>query len=149
MTGVDVLGVIGQGVLGPAIASQAIDILRHWDSPLTKWLKPESADRVIKLIRSGTAVLNSAGILWVWDPTIGTLTISGLTAANVAGFLGLMWQNYKLQDVFDMLASHRRAVGEKPIAAATLVEMKKAGGTEFVAIDPSGKIEAAKEDTKP
>jgi hypothetical protein len=143
---IDIAGAFGQGIVGPYLVSFFVDKIRHSNLPLTKWLKPESTTAVIRFIRAGTALLNTAGIMFAWDPA-GVITISGVTLDNGVGASLILLQNYALQDAFDAKFMIRRATGESTLVAATAIEAKK-GDVDVVAVDTKGKVAAAQEAEK-
>lgn len=142
-------GALTQSLVGSYFTSWILDKIRHSKLPFTQWIKPETADWIIKTIRAILAFAGSAGILYVWDPAEGVLTISGLTGPHLLEFGRIMALNYVALAISDNRMAHSRAVGEAPIVAAPPAEIR-AAGAPVLAVDTAGKIEAAqtKEDSK-
>lgn len=137
-------GALTQGVVFSYASSLIVDKIRHSNWRIAQWLKPETADWIIKVLRAGVSLANSAGILYVWDPAEGVLTISGLTIPHLLEFGRIGIFNYVVMALSEPRAAATRVAGETPIVAATQSEVRTAGA-DVIAVDKSGTIEAAQE----
>src|SRR6185436_15075792 len=87
-------GALTQGVVFSYFSTLILDKIRHSNWQIAQWLKPETANWIVKGIRGAVSFANSAGILYVWDPSEGVLTISGLTLPHLLEFGRIAIFNY-------------------------------------------------------
>jgi hypothetical protein len=79
------------------IASYLLQTLKASQHAALKWIAKDRPG-VLRSLSALLAALAAAGISWQWVPDTGTLTVSGITASGVAGFLWTWGKQYLLQD---------------------------------------------------
>ncbi len=62
-------------------------------------LTPQSSERFKQVVGGIAATVASLGITYHYDPTLGVLTIGGLTLASIGNFAWVWAQNFVTQQV--------------------------------------------------
>jgi hypothetical protein len=84
-------------VVGSGIAVYALQILKG-----AKWFPPiseQSQNHILRIWSAIVAALTALGIAATFDPTVGVLTITGLTITSIQHFAGAWIRSFVFQEI--------------------------------------------------
>jgi len=91
-----------QSIVYTFITTKLVDLMKESQWKIFAWIG-DHAPTTVRAVSTVMATLAAANIARNWDAEHGTLTITGLTAANVYHFSWLILQNVAVQDAWHKL----------------------------------------------
>lgn len=91
-----------------ALVTYFIEWMKNSDHPLFKWIN-EHKTGLLRALNAALAAVAAVGVHYTFDPTAGTLTVTGLQASAIAHALWEWAKQWAFQQVtYDAVVSKQR-----------------------------------------